>query len=263
MTTSPNIAPSIILKNAIRLNTPKIEYQERQLTSLVDALYDGFYMLFLLKKGNAPIDVISFKKRIEDMLLDYEKKAKKLPVTSEDIYLAKYAFCAIVDEIVLSSTFSIRDEWERQPLQLTFFGDQLAGENFYTELEELRLQGASRIQVLEVFHYCLLLGFQGKYILEGQEKLNFLVSRLGEEIAYLKGKRPTFAPQWAIPDEIRHILRHDVPVWIVAGLFALFGLIGYIVLDWMLTKQTESMLIAHQNIIHLAPKVANITITLP
>ena len=51
------------------------------------------------------------------------------------------------------------------------FGDQLAGENFFNRLESLRARGSAHLQALEVFHMCLLLGFQGRYIIEGSEKL--------------------------------------------------------------------------------------------
>ncbi len=48
------------------------------------------------------------------------------------------------------------------PLQLKLFGDQLAGEQFFTELDEVRRRGASSVQALEVFYMCLLTGYQGK-----------------------------------------------------------------------------------------------------
>ena len=56
-------------------------------------------------------------------------------------------------------------------------------------LEQLRSKGKARLASLEVFHYCLLLGFQGKYRIESIESLNHLVARVGDEIDYLKGKR--------------------------------------------------------------------------
>jgi type VI secretion system protein ImpK len=83
------------------------------------------------------------------------------------VYAAKFAYCAAVDEMVLSSQFKIRADWERRPLQLVLFGEQLAGEVLPVS-GGCRAQGAARLQSLEVFHMCLLLGFQGKYLLEGR-----------------------------------------------------------------------------------------------
>lgn len=265
MTTSPSntTAPSLFGDGSIGLPSPKIDMAERQAHTLSDLLYDGFYMLFLLRKRNPPKDATLFRTSINLTLAEFKKKAAKLGASAEDIRDAQYAFCATVDEMVLSSQFKIRDEWERQPLQLIFFGEQLAGENFFVKLEELRNQGSRRLQALEIFHICLLLGFQGKYIIEGQEKLSYLVSRLGEEIAHHKGKRSQFSPRWAIPDQIRHALQHDIPAWVIATAFTVFALLGYAGFVWLLSSDANKTLLGYQNVVQLAPRAANITITLP
>ncbi|MCW7537700.1 type IVB secretion system protein IcmH/DotU [Aquabacterium sp. A7-Y] len=231
--------------------------------TLLDLMYDGFYMLFLLKNKHAPLDAESFRERLKDFLREFERGADRLKTPSEDVYLAKYAFCALVDEAVLMSQFKVREAWERQPLQLQFFGEQLAGENFFERLEELRRQGAARVQTLEVFHMCLLLGFQGKYLLEGTEKLNYLTARLGDEIAHLKGQRAGFAPHWAPPDQVAHSLKNEVPLWVIGSVFALLGLVAFIGLRWTLDRATRSDLAPYQALIKLPPKAANLTITLP
>ena len=231
--------------------------------TLLDLMYDGFYMLFLLKNKHAPTDAEAFREKVKEFLREFERGADKLRAPTEDVYLAKYAFCALVDEAVLMSQFKIRDAWERQPLQLQFFGEQLAGENFFKRLEELRRQGASRVQALEVFHMCLLLGFQGKYLLEGTEKLNYLTARLGDEIAHLKGQRASFAPHWAPPDQVGHALKNEIPLWVIGSVFALMGLVAFIGLRWSLDRTTRVELSAYQDLIKLPPRAAHLTITLP
>jgi type VI secretion system protein ImpK len=231
--------------------------------SLADIMHDGFYLLFLLRNRCAPIEVENFRERIKRFLDDFEKEARRHNASTDDIYVAKYAFCAAVDEAVLGSGFAIRDAWERQPLQLTLFGEQLAGEQFFVKLEELRAQGARRVQALEVFHHCLLHGFRGKYMLEGPEKLNYLISRVGDEVTHHKGKRAAFAPHWAIPDRVRHALRNEVPMWVIASVMALMGVLGFIGLRAWLDHETNMTLSGYQQIVKLAPRMANVTITLP
>ena len=110
---------------------------------------------------------------------------------------------------------------------------------------------------------CLLLGFQGKYILEGSEKLNYLVARVGDEIAHHKGKRQGFAPHWAAPDRIAHQLKHEVPLWAALSVLALVALVGFMGLRWHLSQHTRTTLDVFQHVVQLAPQVAHITITLP
>ncbi|QID17447.1 DotU family type IV/VI secretion system protein [Nitrogeniibacter mangrovi] len=230
---------------------------------LVDLLYDGFYMVFLLKNRKAPSDADRFTTQIQKFLADFERRAQKRHFAPEDIFDAKYAFCATVDEAILSSRLSIRDAWERRPLQLTLFGDQLAGEHFFDKLETARNGGARRIDALEVFQMCLLIGFQGKYLLEGPEKLAYLTAQLGEQITHIKGKRGGFAPHWEIPDRVAHALKRELPVWALASILALGGLIGYLGLRYVLDGATRKTLAPYAGIVQLAPRAPTLTITLP
>jgi type VI secretion system protein ImpK len=235
----------------------------REANSLLDLLYDGFYMIFLLKNAYTPADADSFRERIREFLVAFERGSKRLQVAAEDLYESKFAFCALVDEVVLMSQHSLRDAWGRRPLQLEFFGEHLAGERFFDTLERLRQVGAPKLQVLEVYHMCLLLGFQGRYILEGSEKLGYLTSRLGEEIAQLKGSRAPFAPHWAAPDRVSNALRREVPLWVIGSVFALMGLLAFLGIRWGLGRQTEADLGAYAQVVQLAPQTAYVTITLP
>ncbi len=230
---------------------------------LMDLMYDGFYALFMLKNRCAPQDDATFSGKMLQFIGTFERNAQKIGASPEDIDAAKYAFCAAVDELILRSQFNIRTAWERRPLQLIVFGDHLAGENFFIRLENLRAKGAVHVQALEVFHMCLLLGFEGKYIIEGAEKLSYLTARLGDEIAHMKGKTASFAPHWARPDQVINKLRNDVPLWVIGSVFALIALLGYAGLHWSLSRATEASINGYNDIIQLAPHAANLTITLP
>ena len=231
--------------------------------SLLDLLYDGFYMVFLLRNRASPADPEAFRSRIKQFLSGFERGGRRLEASAEDIHLAKFAYCALIDEVVLMSKMRMREVWERRPLQLEFFGDQLAGERFFEQLETLRQGGAAKLQVLEVFHMCLLLGFQGRYVLEGSEKLNYLTARLGDEIAQLRGKRAVFAPHWSAPDRVAHVLKREVPMWIVVSVFLFLGAVAYSALNWVLKRQTRADLAPYAQVVKLPPHAANITITLP
>jgi len=232
-------------------------------TSLLDLMSDGFYMLFLLRNRFAPESTAPFRQRIQSFLATFERQAKALDHSTQDIYLSKYAFCALVDECVLHSQFRVREDWELHPLQLELFGDQLAGEHFFERLEEARREGKPRIAVLEVFHMCLLVGFRGRYVLEGSEKLAYLTARLGDEIAHLKGSRPGFAPHWAAPDTVAHRLRHETPLWALLSLVALASLLAFAGMRWSLGQDVQQALDGHVGMINLPQRAAHFTISLP
>ena len=250
----PSLTPQQAAAPATGTATPR---------TLADLMSDGFYLLLLVKRGQLPSDTETFVQSVQRFLDGVERGAMKMGIASEDVYAAKYAFCAAMDEAILGQPSPLRDSWELQPLQLRLFGDHLAGEHFFDRLEELRAQGAPRLPSLEVYHYCLLLGFEGKYRLEGPEKLGYLTARLGDEIVYLKGKRTGFAPHWPPPDSVRHTLRRVVPLWLPAVLVLGFGLLGYLGLNAWFGHQTEQKLAAHNNVVQMPERTAHITITLP
>ena len=190
---------------------------------LKDLLEDGIYLLFLLKNGNAPNSSSEFNKRIDQFLSQFEKNARNLGKPPQAVSDAKYAFCALMDEIILSSDFSLREEWERAPLQLRMFGEHLAGDRFFDKLEILRADPGANIETLEVFHTCLLLGFQGKYLLEGTEKLNDLINRITQEITQVRGGKAEFAPNWKLPQRFQQYVRHELPLWLFFSLLTVVG----------------------------------------
>lgn len=232
-------------------------------SALLDLMHEGFYLLFLLKNGAAPADEQGFVDRISAFLAEFEGAAKKIRADSDDIEAAKYAFCAAVDEIILASPHTLRTQWERHPLQLRLFGDQLAGEHFFDRLDTLRGKGAMRVQALQVFHLCLLLGFQGKYAIDGGEKLSYLTGRLGDEIAHIRGRSRGFAPRAERPDQIVNRHRSDVPLWVLCSIFSMLAICAYVGLKTHLTRHTQATLAAYAELVKLAPRAANLTITLP
>jgi type VI secretion system protein ImpK len=238
--------------------TPGVEAR-----SLLDLLYDGFYMLFLLRNRGVPEDAEALRLKIRRFLSDFERGAQKLNFSLGDVHAAAYAFCALVDETVLRHVPSVRDAWQRRPLQLDVFGEQLAGEQFFVRLDHARTGGAAKVAVIEVFYMCLLAGFRGKYLIDGAEKLAYLTARLGDEIAHLKGERPAFAPHWAPPDRVAHALKNDLPMWVVASIFCVLALTAYIGLRAWLGSEANGALARYHDVVQQPPATAHITITLP
>ncbi|WP_342118057.1 type IVB secretion system protein IcmH/DotU [Pseudoduganella sp. OTU4001] len=236
---------------------------QQRIPSLVDLMHEGFHMLSLLRHGSIPPGEAEFVAAIRKFLDAFSSEARALRIAVDDIEDAKYAFCAALDEAILASSFPLRDAWERRPLQLLLFGDQLAGEHFFDKLEQLRLKGSERLQALQVFHMCLLLGFRGRYALEGPDRLSYLAARLGDEIAHLRGKGKGFAPRAARPDNIAHKLQSNTPYWIAGGVFALAALLSFGAMRYALDSSTETSLAAYQDVVRQPARPATLTVTLP
>lgn len=209
--------------------------------SLQELMEDGIYLLFLLRNGNPPNSLAEFHRRVDQFFTQFEANARRLEKSPSAVSDAKYALCALMDEIILSSDFSIRADWERAPLQLRVFGEHLAGERFFDKLETLRLDPVANLEALEVFYTTLLLGFQGKYLLEGGEKLNYLISRLGQEITHARGGRREFAPHWKLPQRFQQYVRNELPLWLFFALLALVASGTFLLFHWLLQTQAGEL----------------------
>jgi type VI secretion system protein ImpK len=265
---SSSQAPSLFDDGQIGSNTlPYHPAIVKPTSCLIDLLYDGFYVVFLLRNQYVPQQPEQFRQKVLDLLHRFEQQARKLQFSAEDIHDAKYAYCALLDETIVTQQndafFNLQNLWLINPLQLSLFGSQLAGYQFFEILEQLRSKGKDRLASLEVFHYCLLLGFQGKYRIESIESLNHLVARIGDEIDYLKGKKAAFSPFSALPDQIRNIIHRELPfVWIILFLL-IFSLLAFAGLRYSLNQQTQKSLAPFNNVITTPTEQANITIYLP
>lgn len=220
---------------------PVVSEMPKTVSTLNNLMEDGLYLVFMLREGMNPGDAKTFSDKVSEFLRNFERSALAIGKSPESIQMSKYAFCALMDEVVLSSDLNIRDEWELSPMQMRVFDEQLAGEGFFTRLDTIRLDPQKSLDVLEVYHSCLLLGFQGKYLLEGEEKLNYLIGRVGQEIAQIKGNKAEFAPSWKPVHRFQRFIRHEFPLW---GYYALLGVVAILVfmaLHFILGSQMSAL----------------------
>jgi type VI secretion system protein ImpK len=166
-------------------------------------------------------DVIhaQLKRYVQELL----KRGSEAGYAEADRRAMAYALVALIDETVMNTEGPLREYWAREPLQLVLFQDNLAGENFFVELERVRQAGRERIDVLRVYYQCLLLGFQGRYRVRGAEiALADLLESVRVQVLRELPMPEVLAPNGLRPNEGVVARSHSVPlVWISLGLVAL------------------------------------------
>ena len=175
--------------------------------------------------------------KVDELFREIDIAARANDIPLEDVQQAKYALVAFFDEIVLSSNWAAKDAWQGKPLQLAYFNDFSAGEEFYNKLEALRNTREQRkLDVLEVYFLCLSLGFRGKYAdLQGMERRKVLLDALAREMKAARGggDDAALSPHWQPPDNMPAIAR-VVPAWVVPVVCASIIVILFIVLSGVL-----------------------------
>lgn len=160
-----------------------------------------FKLALYLDKEPADLEAGTLAARFDDALKEFEAAATRFNVPLANIRLAKYAMTAFIDQKVLTSDLALKDAWLEKPLQMTYFDDFNAGEEFYVKLDQLRNSGdPGRFDVLEVFYLCLVLGFTGKYgDKRGEEQRRILIDRVAREIGESRQSGTSLSPHWQQP----------------------------------------------------------------
>jgi len=209
--------------------------------SLADLCSEAFLLIFHIRGGNDPGHPDDVRKGIALLLQDLEKKGARHGSSEEDVKAVVYGLCALIDETILNSRWAFKDQWAERPLQLQYFGDQLAGERFFDLLERVRQKGQRKAELLEVFALILILGFQGKYKLAGREDLTRLTRKVAEEASGYRGVSG-LSPHWKVPDDPVERPVNRVPTWVlVAGIGSvLLVLVVFIVFKLMLSAEVSA-----------------------
>jgi type VI secretion system protein ImpK len=147
-------------------------------------------------------DADSFRNHIKQLLSGAQREARRLGYSSDDVALVLYAVVAFLDESVLNSSQPMFASWPSRPLQEEIFGGHMGGEIFFQHLRQLlsRQDSEDLADVLEVFHLCLLLGFQGRYSSADRGELRGLSNAAGEKIRRIRGSFGELSPSWELPD---------------------------------------------------------------
>jgi type VI secretion system protein ImpK len=143
-------------------------------------------------------DVESFRANTRKALADADDEGRRRGYTDEDLYFARLAAVAFLDETILNSQSPVFADWPSRPLGAEYFGVHIAGNVFYDNLKQLMKQSDSLsvADVLEVYYLCLLLGFAGRYsVSAGSERIN-IREEVGRKILRIRGYAAEFSPSW-------------------------------------------------------------------
>lgn len=117
-------------------------------------------------------------------LIDAQERRARGGEVSWDSYVeARYAVLAWVDELIMNSSWPHRGDW--QHLMLKYYGTLNAGKQFFERLEQ---PPATERDVMEIYYFCLALGFEGKFALaENPRALADLKQRLHNQLVAAGG----------------------------------------------------------------------------
>jgi type VI secretion system protein ImpK len=198
---------------------PAATQSGRSLPDLCAGLFAYVLWLRAQPEGKAP-DVRAVYQRFDELLRGIDADGQRGGATPENVRLVIFALAAFADEMILSSKLPFRAAWADQPLQLTYFNENAAGEEFFTRLEVSRkLRDGGAADVLESYYLCLSLGFKGRF--GGSPKLEkqrrSLMEQLVVDIRSARGNATGLSPHALNPTNAAPAAPL-IPLWLVPSL---------------------------------------------
>jgi type VI secretion system protein ImpK len=190
--------------------------------SLQDLSAGLFSLILSLRSSSDYGGEEELRQRILDYLASIEREGLASGIPRQDIEMVKFPLVAFLDETIINSEWPFRENWRNRPLQLELFGEYMAGARFFEYLDRVRRAGPAQRAVLEIYHLCLTLGFEGQYRFAGREQLPGVLAGVRQELGYDPRDRREIrlAPNGKRRDNPTAGMRDTFPFWRVAGIAA-------------------------------------------
>ena len=192
-------------------------------------------------RGQAP-DIDRLRKAMVDAVRRFEREALDTGLETRSLRAARYALCATVDDLVLSTPWGTASNWSQQSLTLIFHNEVSGGERFYTILEEMQKDLGHHEPVVELMYLCMSLGFVGRYRVmpRGVAALTELREGIYRTIRDRRGEfERELSPHWrGVAARARDIGRR-IPLWAIGlGTLAIASVL-YVAFTFLLTSVSE------------------------
>jgi type VI secretion system protein ImpK len=206
-------------------------------------------------RGRGP-DIEQLRRGMVDAVRGFEKTALATGLDTKSLRAARYAICATIDDIVLSTPWGSSSNWAQQTLTSIFHNEVIGGDRFFDILEQMSRELGRHSEVVELMYLCTSLGFEGRYRVmpRGVAALTELREGVYRAIRTRRGEfERELSPNWRGTEAGYRPLGHRIPFWAI-GLAALAMLcIIYMGFNFALAGKSD---IAFAELFGLPPNAA-------
>ena len=114
------------------------------------------------ERGRPP-DLERLRRGMAEAVRDFEKQALATGLDTRSLRAARYALCATIDDLVLSTPWGSTSTWAAQSLTSIFHNEVTGGERFFDILQQMEKDLGRHSEVVELMYLCASLGFEGRY----------------------------------------------------------------------------------------------------
>ncbi|HAU5562339.1 TPA: hypothetical protein JD264_00760 [Serratia fonticola] len=190
-------------------------------------------------------DPAGLRQLLIEEIRQFEHRCKQAALPFEMIIGARYCLCSVLDEAAAQTPWGTRGVWSGNGMLVTFHNESWGGEKVFQLLSRVSQSPQQHLWLLELIHYCLLLGYEGRY--RGSDAGRAQCEGIRKRLAQLiQETRPSTAnpaaPLVEVHPLVSRLTRPMVPLWACAMLAALIACLIYSGLNWRLGNAAEPLL---------------------
>ncbi len=212
-------------------------------------------------RGRAP-DVDRLRRAMVQAVRRFETEALATGMDTRSLRAARYALCATVDDLVLSTPWGSASSWAQQSMTSVFHNEVTGGERFFEILDQMQQDLGHHEPVVELMYLCMSLGFVGRYRVmpRGVAALSELRDGVYRTIRQRRGDfERDLSPQWRGIVAGARRFSQRVPLWAVGLVTATVAAVLFITFTLMLANVSD---VAFAELLALPPR-GQITVPRP
>ena len=191
--------------------------------------------------GRQP-DPERLKRGMVEAVRAFEKRALATGLDTKSLRAARYALCATIDDLVLSTPWGASSSWPAQSLTSIFHNEVSGGERFFEILDQMQKELGRHSEVVELMYLCTSLGFEGRYRVmpRGAAALTEFRDGLYRGIRQRRGEfERELSPHWRGIETTYRPLASRVPIWILATATLGLGCVIYILFNFSIAGASD------------------------
>jgi type VI secretion system protein ImpK len=182
-------------------------------------------------------DVAALRARAGEEAKAFEKQLSAMGLSGEDNARARYAVLATVDDIVQNLPGGAQSDWARTSLVVQSFGQAFGGDQFFTILDTMLQRPQANLDMLELYHACLAVGFLGRARVapDGRQQIESRMSAIYSALADVRPRPETdLVPQWqGVPTPMPKVGWLARAIVVAAAVLAVLLLIFLVLKLWL------------------------------
>ena len=201
-------------------------------------------LLGRLKNAMTQASFTALQSSIAREIDNFEAAATQAGAYQNHLRDAKYALCAMADDIVQNQPGEDRAVWTEDPMLGRYFGERIGGTQFFANLQEAMKNPGANYDLLELYYTCLSLGFEGMHRASptGQAAVQACRNDVYQALRNTqRGGGWLLSPNWKGMEIGRRSVGMQIPFWAVAALAAMLMTGAFFALRFLLGEHANEL----------------------